>query len=132
LRPAVDIDRVGIFTAAGIAAAVRIGTGRDRAVIVLVPPRHRRTGRTVLESTIFGQMGFPAGLFVERTSDRIAEHAARHRTDHARRDPAAAAAELRSDEAAGHGAGNRPRTFAGTSAARARLGAGSEIGCKEG
>src|SRR6266508_5532414 len=109
LRPAVDIDGVGVLPAL---QSVRLvgGAGNHRAVTagIGVLPRHRRARLAALERLHLRRIGALLVLVVHRRADAVADEAADRRT----RDPggdalASVAAELRADQPAGDSANQR-------------------------
>src|SRR5262245_12518610 len=126
LRPAVDIDRVGILPA--LQPVRVVGRARnDRAVtagIRILPP-DRRTRPSALQRLHLRGIGAPLVLVVHAGADAIADQPAERGARESGRDAlAGAAAELRPDQAAGdrahEGAGVLPRSGPGLGIAGAR------------
>ena len=80
LRPALNVDRVGVLAAAAV-IRLRVGrSGDNRAMNAAVTlPAHWRTGPAIFEGFHFGGIGAAAILLVERISDGAANDASDQR-----------------------------------------------------
>src|SRR3569832_912148 len=127
LRPAIDVDGLGV--GAAVAAAILVGRpGHDRAVAarVGIAPGDRRAGRTALKRFHLGGIGPAVVFFIERRADAVADQGANAGADQRAGNMAArAAAELRADRRAAERTEQRARVLL-------RSGPGLRIACTTG